>query len=483
MKKLISFYPMGKIVVPFWRIVFLTLFTAFFAVAATLRAENREYIGPVFPTESDFEEFEDGYRPNSLSPNRGKQLPLPTRKPYLSSALRQAGFDGVPSANETIIPQRLLVDDSDSESLPIPIIPKLSSKKKPQADSANSMTLSPPLNTDIPLDEGEFIVDETNTANNNLLAWSADSASNEINNATNIYNENNGEIYGNGIYNEMSPFSAGNYFGPAMIKPFGTGLLDNLTIFGGTTGFKGELDNGSNGNFGFSEGINWSGPATPQGTVSGQVGLRAVQSNINGNSHYGKDSRNQYFITAGLFKRELMFPIQGGAVIDLFQDDFYGKIRGQQIRYELSVRTFSNTEDGFIGGFGASKKGNAYLDLWKGPGSTLQPQHHYLLFLRKHFASGGVAEFRAGMTAFGDTILVGLGEFPLSDRFSVHGGFTGSIPKEGHGYGGASRETWEISAGVTFYFRGGACSKPVNPCRPMFDVAGNNSFFNRIVKK
>jgi hypothetical protein len=57
------------------------------------------------------------------------------------------------------------------------------------------------------------------------------------------------------------------------------------------------------------------------------------------------------------------------------------------------------------------------------------------------------------------------------------------IPENGHGRGGWQRENWEISVGIIFYFRGGACSKPANAHRPMFDVGGNGSFFNRIVRK
>lgn len=38
------------------------------------------------------------------------------------------------------------------------------------------------------------------------------------------------------------------------------GMLRDLTVFGGVHGFKGPLDQGRNGNFGFHEGVNLGGP-------------------------------------------------------------------------------------------------------------------------------------------------------------------------------------------------------------------------------
>ncbi len=292
------------------------------------------------------------------------------------------------------------------------------------------------------------------------------------------------EFYG-GVYGECSPMVMNNCFTTCpIVQPFGCGLLDNLTFFGGMTAFRTEIDGPQKGNFGITEGLNWAGPATPQNTISAQVGFRAVQSNLFGNTEYSdgsftKKCREQYFVTAGFFKRDLCYPVQGGVVFDWFHDAAYGKIESEQIRAELSLRTFSNLEYGFQGGFGVSKKDwNVNRD---GEPAVLRyrPENYYLGFGRKHFENGGLAEIRAGATENGDFVMGGSGEFPINDRVSLNGSFSVLCPKEGNKIGGYGRECWEVSVGMVFYFRGGACSKPCNPCRPMFDVAGNGSFFNR----
>ncbi|MDR3198313.1 MAG: hypothetical protein LBU34_10650 [Planctomycetaceae bacterium] len=459
MRKSTGFYKIDKII---FISVIVVLVILCLSISTLYAEEWGPHLGPAFPTNVDEETIDEDYTPDSVVRSKGRQLPLPAKKRGIRTVSQQADFDEILNSGTTIIPQQLLNEESVSETMPI--VPKTRTKNTPQPDEFPTLASSVNNNYET-LNEGEWIVDESNVQN-----WSA---------LPNTYG---------GMYNEYSSVSENGYAGPMLLKPFGTGLLDNLTIFAGTTGFKGELNTGSNGNFGFTEGINWAGPITPLHTVSGQAGFRAVQSNINGSGNTNRNGRNQYFVTAGLFKRDLSFPVQGGAVLDWFQDDFYGKVRVQQIRYEISARTFSNTEYGLLGGFGISKKGNNYLNNWKTATGetyslTVQAQKYYLLFLRKHLASGGLAEFRCGLTEYGDTILAGLGEFPLNDRLSLNGSFSAMIPEEGHGYGGWQRENWEISVGFTFYFRGGAGSKPNNAYRSMFDVGGNGSFFNRLIRK
>jgi hypothetical protein len=466
MRKSVGFCKMVKIV-----LVLVTVILAMLGLSISASRLNADewgpYLGPVFPTDVDEEiiDEEEEYAPDSIVRSKGRQLPLPAKKRAVRTVSQQSNFDEILNSGATIIPQQLLNEESVSET-PLPVVPKTRTKKTPQPNTSPTLAPSVVTNDNETFNNGEWIVDESEIQN-----WAALS-----------------NTYG-GVYNNYAPALESGYTGAMMLKPFGTGLLDNVTFFAGTTGFKGEPDINSNGNFGFTEGINWSGPVTPLRTISGQAGFRAVQSNINGSGTTNRNSRNQYFVTAGLFKRDLSFPVQGGAVLDWYQDDFYDKVRVQQIRYEISARTFSNTEYGFLGGFGVSEKGNSYLNAWKNATAgtsysfAVQAQKYYLLFLRKHFVSGGFAEFRCGLTDDGDTILAGLGEFPLSDRFSLNGSFSAMIPENGHGYGGWQRENWEISVGIVFYFRGGGCSKPTNAHRPMFDVGGNGSFFNRIVRK
>jgi hypothetical protein len=76
-----------------------------------------------------------------------------------------------------------------------------------------------------------------------------------------------------------------------------------------------------------------------------------------------------------------------------------------------------------------------------------------------------------------------LAEVPLTDRVAVNGGIAMLSPSGGQTEMGNYRENWSMSLGVVIYFRGGAACRQVNSYRPMFDVAGNNSFFTRMMEK
>ena len=447
-------------------------------IFSELRADDwGPYLGPSFPEEINrFEptnaenDAENNYMPETLSKPRSAK-PLPSGRKSFQSASRQAAFNSTLEPGEMIVPQGFYDDEPTPDASDTPAAPTTLKKKRKAIETATGLydaeanRAAPNQDGGVPLNHGEILVDEFSFENSDYS-----------------------NLGTNGLYNEMSPAMAGNYSGPLMMKPFGTGIMDNLTVFGGVSGFRNAVDAGRNGNFGFSEGVNWAGPATPQCTVSAQLGFRAIQSNINGSGDISdKRSRNQYFVTAGLFKRDLSFPVQGGVAFDWLDDDFYGKVKVRQFRCELSARTFSNLEYGFLGGFGVSKKGNAFINRREDPTGLshygVEAQNYYLLFLRKHFSAGGVAEFRGGLTERGDTILSAFAEFPLNDRLAFHGGFTTMIPEEGRGRNGYRRESWDVSVGFVFYFRGGACSKPCNPCRPMFNVADNGSYFSRIVRR
>lgn len=411
-----------------------------------------------------------------------KPSSLPARKLKTKRTLsQQTSYDSLPIEEELIVSQSFL-DERESAPLETRPATKAQTKKKtnrtietaggtttPPSDYSNDFVNIPKPQT---LNGGEFFVADTE------------------------YPIDGGLI--GGVYNEVSPSFAqppagnpalnGSYAYPMLIKSFGSGVMDNLTFFGGVSGFKAETDfgTGTNGSFGFNEGFNWSAPATPQETVYAQAGFRAIQSGICGNTVTNNSSRNQFFVTAGLFKRISTYPLQAGAVIDYLNDDLMGKTSVSQARYELSARTFSNLEYGFLGTVGLSKQSNASSNfrgnLYYGTaGNTysIQAQQSYQLFVRKHFAFGGSAEVRSGATENGDALLAAAGEFPVSDRVTFNGGFSALIPKEGHGRNGWKREAWNVSVGIVFYFRGGATAKTNNLYRPMFDVAGNGTFYNR----
>ena len=72
-------------------------------------------------------------------------------------------------------------------------------------------------------------------------------------------------------------------------------------------------------------------------------------------------------------------------------------------------------------------------------------------------------------------------EAAITDRLAVNGGISMLAPYEGQSIYGNHRESWSMSMGVVLYFRGGALCRSANLYRPMFDVAGNNSLFTRLL--
>jgi hypothetical protein len=281
-------------------------------------------------------------------------------------------------------------------------------------------------------------------------------------------------VYCNEIIDEY-PVDADTYCAAPVCMTFGMGSLDNLSFFSETTTYKTGLSDGA-GSAGLAEGLNWSAAVTPQGSVTAQFGVRAVQGDL-----FAKPARSQVFLTAGLFKRFDFAPVQGGVAVDWLEDySHFGTVKLRQMRTELSTRTYSGLEYGFIGGFDVfrDRATTGRLDPF-----VVEAKDYYLLFARKHLDNGGQVELRCGATAWGDFVFSTQGEVAINDRLAVNGGITMVAPSEGLSFYGNQRESWSMSCGVVYYFRGGACFRQTNLYRPMFDVGGNNSFFCRLVER
>ena len=94
---------------------------------------------------------------------------------------------------------------------------------------------------------------------------------------------------------------------------------------------------GETASFGFHYGLNWGVPVPcmPNQPIGMQLGYRGVSSNYSGAS-FTEDSRDQSFITAGLFRR-VDWGLQGGVVVDILSDKwYYDDLSLTQLRGELS---------------------------------------------------------------------------------------------------------------------------------------------------
>jgi len=263
----------------------------------------------------------------------------------------------------------------------------------------------------------------------------------------------------------------------ALPLAFGMGLFDNITVFSETTTFKTRLCEGS-GSLGFSEGVNWSFAATPQGAFAVQYGLRGVQGDL-----HAPNIRSQIFMTAGLFKRFNLVPVQCGVAVDWLEDcsQLFGAVNLRQMRTELSYHLRNrNAEFGFLGGFNVfrDRPTTSRMNPWE----AVDMLDYYLLFARKHLDCGGQVELRCGSTSYGGFVMGTHCEVAISDRLAVTGGLTMLTPIGGEqGSSSKHRESWTMSLGIVLHFRGGAVFRSMNSYRPMFNVAGNDSFFTRMI--
>ena len=365
-----------------------------------------DYVGPVFP-DDDMEYAEP--------------LPLPRRNPLLQRPQsKQVVFDDLDPVG-SVIPSSLLYDEEDGTPQPV-----VRQRQTPNR-------IAPVIDTD------------------NVIFTDA------------------GEVLQDSIFGEY-PYEMGGYVTGPIPVAFGMGLFDNIQLFSEVTTFKTGLSGREGGYFGMSEGLNWSAAVTPQGSVTAQYGIRAVQGDFTAHR-----PQSQVFMTAGLFKRFNCLPVQGGVAIDWLEDrSQWRPINMRQMRCELSG-TFNGLEAGFLGGFDV---------FWDHPRvrrwNSLMVHDYYLLFFRKHLPNGGQVELRCGSTAYGDFIMSALSEVAISDRVAVNGGISVLAPSGGQDIPTNLRESWSLSLGVVLYFRGGATFRQMNSHRPMFDVAGNNSFFTRM---
>jgi hypothetical protein len=246
-----------------------------------------------------------------------------------------------------------------------------------------------------------------------------------------------------------------------------------VMVFGEAQGFKGPFDRErDSGNFGFNEGFN-IGAKVPYALLGYQYGYRAAESQLNGDKDTGIDkSFLQSFVTAGLFHRQkegLNFGVVWDALIDerLHTQNFH------QVRSECSIINGCH-EFGFDATVGLNKKSfedpnDATVDL------TYQASDQYLLFYRLHGCNGGEGRVFGGVNNDSDAIIGSDMLLPLTDCFSVQGGFTYLIPNAKNGTEGATQEAWNIGIGLVWHWDHQAHKCFDNCYRPMFNVADNGS--------
>jgi hypothetical protein len=250
-------------------------------------------------------------------------------------------------------------------------------------------------------------------------------------------------------------------------------IFKESSVFVGVQSFKGPLDRGVNGNYGFNEGVNLAGPLVPfpRKGIGYQVGARWVQSNLSGNA-FDSSSRNQQFFTAGLFHRAYRNRgLQGGVVYDHLNDDYYREVSVGQVRFEASVLNGCGHEIGMWGT--AAVEDDEEIPEQRLPRPQLTNMGN--LFYRYSTDEGHQTRLWCGLTS-DDLIVVGADmRVPVSNRIDFTGGFNYIIPDEGNENHGELDESWNIGMNLVWYFGRRRDGIHVTPYRQLFNVADNGT--------
>lgn len=256
------------------------------------------------------------------------------------------------------------------------------------------------------------------------------------------------------------------------------------TSFSGAGNFLGAVagDQGQvSGNFGFQEGFNFGTrlPGVMGGQLGSQLGMRFTQTQLEG-TNAGHDSRQQTFITAGLFRR-VDYGLQGGLVVDYLHDDWLYKADLLQLRGELSF-LFSPCHDfGFR--FTDSQQTDDTQAVLRGRAVPIDLRfsslNTYRFFYRARMGERGtsVAELQAGFSEDSAAILGANIRIPLQMQLGLDLNANYLMPPSDSAVP-HTQEGWNMNIALVWtpgrYFGGDG-----DYYRPLLDVAHNGSFLTR----
>ncbi len=258
-------------------------------------------------------------------------------------------------------------------------------------------------------------------------------------------------------------------------------------FFAGVQGYTGPMNHvgadnfgrASSGSFGFYEGFN-EGRSLRRlfgWDMAAQFGVRATQSNLSGAS-FTEETRNQVFVTGGLFRR-VDYGLQYGVVVDYLSDDWYFHGDLVQVRSELSWRTEGCHVCGFQYFAGVSDDTSTFT-IRDGAGGifngtvNFEPTDQYRFFYRRLLPQSGQWDAFGGWSGNEDGIVGTTLSLPLRRNIVLSTGATFLFPTDNDEATDFEHESWNISLGLIY--RPGGPKGCGRYCRPLFDVADNGTF-------
>lgn len=242
------------------------------------------------------------------------------------------------------------------------------------------------------------------------------------------------------------------------------GLFRDLSLFAGVHGFKGPLDQGRNGNFGFHEGFNFGSPLGGPWGLGYQLGLNVVHSNFTGSDEQAGQDRNQVFFTGGIFSRQCI-GMNWGVVFDYLSDSYYVDADLKQIRTETSWRFPTGGELGYWGAYGVGRGRDIY--------GGLDQTDLFAFYYRRHFQRGGDGRLWAGFSGNGDGLFGADIRLPIGHGLALENSLNYLVPKSPRSEMGQVRESWAVNIQLVWYLGQPAECALKSPYRPLFSVANN----------
>ena len=270
---------------------------------------------------------------------------------------------------------------------------------------------------------------------------------------------------------------------------FGLGrILREAEYFGGAQAFQtssflipGTNERIGDCSFGFYTGLNLGLPLRQLtcGLVSGQFGVRTVQSDYSGDL-FSSDNRDQLFLTTGFYRR-VDYGLQFGVVMDYLRENWFTDTEVIQMRGDLAwvyptgsafgFRFTKNVQDWVSDGV---VDGTSFSDLRTG---TYNQSRFYW---RNGCVNGGWADFFLGWTD--ESHVVGGVEYdiPLTETWAINSGFTYLFPRdnpEATSFAGNSSDAWNVFVGMAWRPMGRNWYR--NYDQPLLPVADNGSMVLR----
>ena len=269
---------------------------------------------------------------------------------------------------------------------------------------------------------------------------------------------------------------------PAKVPAWQFDSLDwwtrDLSVFAGVHGFKDPADQGRNANFGVQEGFNFG---VPLGVFDWglQVGTCAAQSNFCGYEAFETQTadRNQYFVTGGLFHRQVDWGLQWGITYDWLHDDYYAQTDLKQIRSDSSLLLPGGWHEiGYFGAYGTGGTNFVLLDRQLKYFIVMEPTDIFAFYYRRYFHGGGEGRAWAGFSGRGDGIVGAELRVPMGLGWALENRINYLIPKQGDTATGLIQESWSVTIQLVWYPGQKAADVERHPFRPMLNVADNSLF-------